>query len=101
MPGMSGTDLFHRMQASYPEVPVIFVTAMTDVDLAVDSLRTGAYDYITKPMRFQQLGRAVERALDRKRAQHEEQDRRNGVQDLVDVKSDEVARRLQEVTALN
>ena len=101
MPGMSGTDLFHRMQATYPEVPVVFVTAMTDVDLAVDSLKTGAYDYITKPMRFQELGRAIERALDRKRARREEQDRHNGLQRLVDVKSDEVEQRLHEVTALN
>lgn len=101
MPGMSGTELFLKMQQAYPDVPVVFVTAMTDVDLAVDSLRTGAYDYITKPMRFQELGKAVERALDRKRARHQEQDRRNGLQRLVDVKNDEVVQRQQEVTALN
>jgi DNA-binding NtrC family response regulator len=101
MPGMSGTDLFHRMQASHPEVAVVFVTAMADVELAVGSLKSGAYDYVTKPMKFRELGEVVRRALDRKRTQREDDDRKASLRQLVDVKTDEALSSANEVSALN
>ena len=100
MPGMSGTELFLRMQQSHPDVPVVFVTAVADVELATDSLRAGAYDFVTKPMRFQQLEAVVERALERRRAVRAEEEGEERLRLMADAKRDEADRHSREVAAL-
>ena len=49
MPGISGTDLLHEVKSKYPEIEVILMTAYSTVENAVDALKAGAYDYMTKP----------------------------------------------------
>src|SRR5205085_2867483 len=55
MPRMDGLELLDRLKALDPEVLVIFVTAYSSVDSAVSALRKGAFDYIAKPFRNDQL----------------------------------------------
>jgi len=65
MPGMSGLDLLRETLAARPETTVILITAFGTVETAVDAIRAGAYDYITKPIDYEQLLLVVNRAMER------------------------------------
>jgi signal transduction histidine kinase/DNA-binding response OmpR family regulator len=62
-PSMSGLDLMRRLKAMEPELPVILVTGQVSIQSAIDALREGAYDYITKPCDLEDLGQLIGRAL--------------------------------------
>ncbi|HEY9097823.1 MAG TPA: sigma-54 dependent transcriptional regulator [Thiobacillus sp.] len=51
MDGMSGTDLLREIKSINPNLPVILITAYGSIDSAVDAMRLGAFDYLTKPFR--------------------------------------------------
>lgn len=63
MPGMSGLELLRRIRADYPEVVVVVITAYGTVESAVEAMRAGAYDYITKPVHAEELELVSKRAL--------------------------------------
>ncbi len=62
MPKMDGMDLLRRVVAKYPGLPVIIITAHGTVDTAVEALKTGAFDYVTKPFDRDELRNVVEKA---------------------------------------
>ncbi|MEJ5368441.1 MAG: sigma-54 dependent transcriptional regulator [Bryobacteraceae bacterium] len=64
MPGMSGLELLARIRADFPLLPVIMITAFGSIGNAVEAIKAGAFDYISKPIDFDQLGIAVRRALE-------------------------------------
>jgi two-component system NtrC family response regulator len=64
MPGMSGVELLKSIRADYPEIIVILVTAFGTVENAVEAMRAGAYDYITKPVNMEELRLIVGRGLE-------------------------------------
>ncbi|MCC7236927.1 MAG: sigma-54-dependent Fis family transcriptional regulator [Bryobacterales bacterium] len=64
MPGMSGIDLLDRMRRLHPEIPAVIITAFGSIQSAVDAMRAGAYDYLTKPIDYDELGLSVSRVLD-------------------------------------
>ena len=49
MPGISGIDLVERLKRDYPHIPIIIMTAFSDLETTVASLQKGAYEYLTKP----------------------------------------------------
>ena len=49
MPGISGIDLVERLKREYPHIPIIIMTAFSDLETTVSSLQKGAYEYLTKP----------------------------------------------------
>jgi DNA-binding NtrC family response regulator len=63
MPGMDGMDLLGRLQASFPEIPVIMLTAHGTVSNAVDAMKRGAHDFITKPFDRDEVVELVKKAL--------------------------------------
>ena len=65
MPGMNGIDLLKAVKKSRPECEVIMVTGHGDIDLAVESLRSGATDFVTKPINDEILSFALRRAEER------------------------------------
>ena len=65
MPEMSGLDLFDRLNHRGYEVPVIFLTAHGDIDMAVSAMRDGAVDFVQKPVRQERLLKAIARAVTR------------------------------------
>jgi len=71
MPGLSGMDLLRRVRESAPDVPVILVTAFGSIQSAVEAVKAGAYDYLTKPIDFEELVLVVQRALERSRLMEE------------------------------
>jgi len=64
MPGMSGLELLRKIRAGYPEIIVIMVTAFGSVENAVEAMKTGAYDYISKPVNMDELRLIVNRGLE-------------------------------------
>ncbi|MFC2060237.1 sigma-54-dependent transcriptional regulator, partial [Chloroflexota bacterium] len=67
MPVKSGAELLPELKAAYPDIEVIMATGITDTDTAVQCMRQGAYDYITKPINFDEFVLTVERALEMRR----------------------------------
>ena len=64
MPDMSGWDLLPLILADFPEVPVTIVTAVKKVETAVECLKTGAYDYLVKPVDSTRLAGTVRRGVE-------------------------------------
>ncbi len=62
MPGLSGIELLSHIQEHHPDTAVILVTAYGTIESAVDAMRRGAYDYVTKPINLDRLELLVQRA---------------------------------------
>lgn len=65
MPGMGGLEFLRRLKQKWPDIEVIVMTAYGSIDTAVEAMRDGAYDYLSKPIERDRLPVVVERALDR------------------------------------
>lgn len=63
MPGTSGTELCQYINKACPDTVVIMVSGMTDITYAIEAIRHGAFDYITKPFDLAQVQLSVDRAL--------------------------------------
>lgn len=63
LPGMSGIDLMAKARELQSQMAIITMTAYADVENAVAAMRNGAFDYITKPFKFEELMLTVDRAL--------------------------------------
>ncbi len=64
MPHLSGKELLPEIIKHYPEIPVVVMTAIQDVELAVDCMKEGAFDYLVKPVEESRLISSVKRALE-------------------------------------
>ena len=67
MAEMRGDILLERVKERFPDMPVIMVTAVSDLSVALDAIRNGAYDYLTKPFDRELLPDRVRRALENRR----------------------------------
>ncbi|MBV1879273.1 MAG: nitrogen regulation protein NR(I) [Pseudomonadales bacterium] len=67
MPGMDGLELLDKIQLSHPEIPVIIMTAHSDLDSAVSSIKGGAFEYIPKPFEVDEAVAVVKRAIDHRK----------------------------------
>ncbi|NLD93990.1 MAG: sigma-54-dependent Fis family transcriptional regulator [Fibrobacter sp.] len=63
MPYISGTDLLPLLAKDYPDITIIIITAQNDVKIAVDCIKKGAFDYIVKPIRKEELITTVRKTL--------------------------------------
>ncbi|MFV3284894.1 sigma-54-dependent transcriptional regulator [Pseudomonas sp. NY15356] len=66
MPGIDGLQLLERLQAQDPDLPVILLTGHGDVPMAVEAMRSGAYDFLEKPFTPQTLLGSLRRALEKR-----------------------------------
>ena len=69
MPRLSGLELCREITARRPDIPVIVMTAFGDMEAAIEAMRAGAYDFITKPLEVDLLEIALQRAVDHRRLQ--------------------------------
>ena len=67
MPGESGLSLLKRVKALDENIDVIMVTGVVDVEMAIDTIRQGATDYVTKPFNLEEVQIVVERTLEKRR----------------------------------
>ena len=68
---VSGLEALERIKAFNPAIPVTIMTAYSSVETAVEALKKGAYDYLTKPLDFDKLRLTIERAMEHKRLKEE------------------------------
>jgi two-component system response regulator HydG len=71
MPRLKGTELCERIILNHPEVPVVLITAFGSFDTAIAAIRAGAYDFLTKPFKIDELALTIEHAA-QQRALREE-----------------------------
>jgi DNA-binding NtrC family response regulator len=65
MPGMGGMEFLRQLKQKWPDTEVLVMTAFGSIDTAVEAMRRGAYDYITKPIDRERFPLVVEKALER------------------------------------
>ena len=71
MPDMSGVEVLRHVKGVAPDTPVIMITAYSSAETAVDALRLGAYDYIAKPFKVDELKITIKNALEKKQLREE------------------------------
>ncbi len=97
MPGMTGLELLKLARSVSPSLEVIVMTAYGTVETAVEAMKEGAADFVTKPLRRADIVRAVRKALERRRLVLENQDLR---EQLARMSPDEVVGRSAPMQAL-
>ncbi len=95
MPGMGGVALLEEALAIRPDMAVILVTSVVDLELAVDSLKHGAYDYITKPFSFEEVTISVSRALEKRRLLIENRNYQRTLEEKVACRTQQLKEALQ------
>ena len=83
MQDVNGIALLESIHALQPNLPVVMVTAVHDISVAIDSMRRGAYDYLLKPFEQDQLLNTVERALNHRRALEETESYHQSLEEMV------------------
>ena len=83
MADLDGIGLLERTKERYPDMPVVMVTAVHDISVALAAIRNGAYDYLLKPFEREQLLNTVSRALENRRLKVENRDYQNNLESLV------------------
>src|SRR3984957_4964686 len=71
LPGQSGLEFQRELAAAGTELPIIFITGHGDIPMSVQAMKSGAIEFLTKPMRDQELLDAIQIGLSRDRAQRE------------------------------
>lgn len=66
MPRMDGSELLTKVRARWPDVAVVLITAVADVEVAVNCLAQGAMDYVTKPFHLEEVRARVRQALEKR-----------------------------------
>jgi len=94
MPGENGLSLLRRIKTHDPDVDVIMVTGLVDFETAVDTIRQGAADYVSKPFNLEEVRIVVERTVEKRRLIRENRD----YQQRLELK---VAERTRELVAKN
>ena len=83
LPGKSGVDLLDHIVEAYPDMAVMMVTGIDELSTALRTLRSGAYDYVTKPFQEDELAACIDRALERRRLMMENRQYQHNLERLV------------------
>lgn len=81
MPGYDGITLFKRVNSLFPQVPVIMVSGQSDIKVAVEAIKNGAYDFLEKPLDTEKLFLTIEKALSTKKIIDEKENLFNELKD--------------------
>src|SRR5499433_3127184 len=90
MAELDGIALLERSKEKYPDMPVIMVTAVHDISVALAAIRNGAYDYLLKPFEREQLLATVSRALENRRLKMENRTYQTNLESLVQARTDQL-----------
>jgi putative nucleotidyltransferase with HDIG domain len=97
MADLDGIGLLERTKERYPDMPVVMVTAVHDISVALAAIRNGAYDYLLKPFEREQLLNTVSRALENRRLKVENRDYQNNLEALVRARTDQLQATLRDL----
>jgi len=71
MPDVDGLEVLRQIQALHPGAPILILTAFATLETAIEAIRAGAYDYLSKPFRMEEIRLVVRRALEQRRLAEE------------------------------
>jgi len=101
MPGKSGIELLPEIKASHPDTAVIMASVITNTHIAIQCMKQGAYDYLTKPFNLDEVILSVDRALDKRRLELENRAYRQHLEEKVEAQAKKIRISfLNSVTAL-
>lgn len=90
MADLDGIGLLERTKERYPDMPVVMVTAVHDISVALAAIRNGAYDYLLKPFEREQLLNTVSRALENRRLKVDNRNYQTNLESLVKARTDQL-----------
>jgi len=93
----SGIALLERMRIEQPNLPVVMVTAIHDISVAIDSMRRGAYDYLLKPFEREHLVSTVQRALSHRQVLQESQSYQQNLEQVVRARTEMLRQAMDEL----
>jgi putative nucleotidyltransferase with HDIG domain len=97
MPNGDGFALLERIHTRQPDLPVVMVSAIHEIGVAIDAMRRGAWDYLLKPFESEHLVSAVQRALDHRQTLQESHDYREGLEEAVRARTEMLRRAMEEL----
>jgi len=97
MADLDGIGLLERTKERYPDMPVVMVTAVHDISVALAAIRNGAYDYLLKPFEREQLLNTVSRALENRRLKVENRTYQTNLESLVKARTDQLQATLRDL----
>jgi len=90
MANLDGIGLLEKTKERFPDMPVVMVTAVHDISVALAALRNGAYDYLLKPFEREQLLATVRRALENRRLKLENREYLTNMELLVEARTEQL-----------
>jgi putative nucleotidyltransferase with HDIG domain len=90
MAEMDGIGLLERAKDLYPDLPIIMVTAVHDISVALAAIRNGAYDYLLKPFEREQMLAMVKRALEHRKLKLENRTYQSNLESLVAARTEQL-----------
>lgn len=93
----SGITLLERIRNLQPQLPVVMVTAIHDISVAIDSMRRGAYDYLLKPFEREHLLATVLRALEHRQAMQESYKYQQNLEHVVQARTEMLRQAMEEL----
>ncbi len=100
MPGRTGIDLMGDARKLFPDLDVIMVTGVVDAKTAIQAIREGAADYLTKPFNLEEVQIVVERTFEKRRLIAENRSYQEHLEDLVELRTAEVVEKHGEIERL-
>src|SRR5256714_4513270 len=97
MAEMDGIGLLERLKDSFPDLPVIMVTAVHDISVALAAIRNGAYDYLLKPFEREQMLAMVRRALEHRRLRLENRAYQSNLESLVAARTEQLRQAMSDL----
>ena len=97
MADLDGIGLLERTKEKFPDMPVVMVTAVHDISVALAAIRNGAYDYLLKPFEREQLMNTVGRALENRRLKLENRTYQTNLESLVEARTDQLQEAMAEL----
>ena len=93
----NGIALLERVHAQQPHLPVVMVTAIHDISVAIDSMRRGAYDYLLKPFEREHLVSTVQRALEHRQALQESHNYQQNLEQVVRARTEMLRQAMEDL----
>ena len=97
MPELDGIGLLERSKERFPDMPVVMVTAVHDVSVALAAIRNGSYDYLLKPFEREQLLAMVRRALENRRLKLENRAYQTNLEALVNARTEQLRQAMNDL----
>lgn len=90
MPGEDGISLLSLVHQEYPETPVVLMTAYAQLQMAIDAIKKGAFDFIQKPFNLDYFKNVVDKAVNYSKLQRMEKNQRDELKEALDARTTEL-----------